>query len=298
MLATDCLIIGAGPAGLTAAIYLARFRRNIIVIDGGASRAELIPCSHNVPGFPYGISGADFLKRLREQAKTLDIKFVSTQVTKLQKIENLFHVDTGDGHISAKTIILATGVQDKSVPMDNWNECVSKGIVRLCPICDAYDAPGKNVALISTIESCVDHAQFLRTYFKNVSLYLHPTGELSDATNATLITTKIELFADGFESISVHNDRPSIFSSVAGNREYDLLYIMLGEARGTELARQLGARFTKDGWLYTDEHQSSNVKGLYAVGDVVSALHQVSVAIGQAAIAATSIHNSLEKNFI
>lgn len=70
MLATDCLIIGAGPAGLTAAIYLARFRRNIIVMDSGPGRAELIPRSFNVPGFPSGISGADFLGRLRKQAKT------------------------------------------------------------------------------------------------------------------------------------------------------------------------------------------------------------------------------------
>lgn len=293
----DCLIIGAGPAGLTAAIYLARFRRNVLVIDSGSSRARLIPRSYNYPGFPEGINGNIFLERLQRQAESCGVQLTTGHVTALRKIANLFQINTNEGIFFARTVILATGIKDRRLPMDDWDGNVSKGIIRLCPICDAYDNADQNIAVISTLECAVAHAQFLRTYFRNVSLYLHPPRDFSASALAELADAQIKIPQGGFEFISVQNEKPQVRCSDGSHHEYDSVYVMLGEAASVGLIRAVGASFSHEGKLLIDEHHSSTVMGLYAIGDVVSSLHQVSVAIGQAAIAATHIHNALDRNF-
>ncbi|RYY76635.1 MAG: hypothetical protein EOO52_03780 [Gammaproteobacteria bacterium] len=102
----------------------------------------------------------------------------------------------------------------------------------------------------------------------------------------------------GYESVFVRDDKPCIQSIDGSCREYDSLYVMLGEERGVELAKQAGAASNSTGKLIIDKHQRSTLNGLYAIGDLVSSLHQVSVAAGQAAIASTHIHNTLAKNFV
>lgn len=293
----DCVVIGAGPAGLTAAIYLARFRRNVIVIDSGLSRARLIPRSHNYPGFPEGINGVKLLSRLREQALSYGAQLEVGSVTSVQKTGDFFQIKYDVGTILAKTVILATGIQDKYLPIDDWEKHVCSGIIRLCPVCDAYDNTGQKVALISKIESAVVHARFLRTYFKEISLYIHPSGELSQEYIAELTETRIDISHTKFESISVTYNKPRIHVCKDRSFEYDIVYVMLGEAKDSAIARQMGALFNDEGRLVVDQHQASTVEGFYAIGDVVSSLHQVSVAVGQAAIAATQIHNRLNINF-
>jgi thioredoxin reductase (NADPH) len=297
MPALDCVVIGAGPAGLTAAIYLARFQRNILLVDSGHSRAKLIPISHNYPGFPAGLSGAELLMRLGEQAKSVGARLITGEVTELLKMGSLFRIGLMNKFLFARKVILATGIRDTPLLIDNWDENVASGVIRLCPICDAYDAQTERIAIVSTINCGVAHAQFLRTYSNHVSLYLHPAGELSPSENATLAAARITLFGQGFESIAVHNNKPRIRCRAGSEHEYDSLYVMLGESRGIELARQAGASM-QAGQLLIDSHQLSSQDGLYAVGDVASSLHQISVAIGQAAVAATHIHNALPKNFL
>jgi 2-polyprenyl-6-methoxyphenol hydroxylase-like FAD-dependent oxidoreductase len=94
----DCLIVGGGPAGLTAAIYLARFRRNVTVVDSGQSRAALIPESHNYPGFAEGISGPDLLASLREQASRYGARLENGKVEKLRKSDGQFEATVNGGH--------------------------------------------------------------------------------------------------------------------------------------------------------------------------------------------------------
>ena len=215
----------------------------------------------------------------------------------LRKIANLFQVNTAEEIRYAHTVILATGIQDKRLPLDNWEEHVRNGTIRLCPICDAHENTGQNIALISTTECAVRHARFLRTYFKKLSLFTQPGDNLCCSDIEELLNSKIHVNIGKFESISIINNKPWIHSLDGGCHGYDSLYIMLGETRRTELARRLGAAFSTDGNLLVNEHQSSTIDGLYAVGDVVSRLHQISVAIGQATTAATQIHNHLADNF-
>src|SRR5512132_246061 len=111
----DCLIVGGGPAGLTAAIYLARFHLDILVVDGGKSRASWIPCSHNHAGFPDGIGGKELLERMRSQAQRYGAKIITEQVTKLEwdQETGVFTATWGSGCEKARTILLATGVTNR-----------------------------------------------------------------------------------------------------------------------------------------------------------------------------------------
>ncbi len=142
----DCLIIGGGPGGLTAAIYLARFRRSCLVVDTGASRAGWIPRSHNHPGFPDGIGGAELLDRMRQQAARFGAP------VRLSTVEALEHrpgggfqatIDDTAGTVAARTVILASGVDDVEPPLSylgpDLRHALRRGLVRHCPVCDAYE---------------------------------------------------------------------------------------------------------------------------------------------------------------
>ena len=146
----ECAIIGGGPAGLTAALYLARFRRHVTVIDGRQSRAELIPVSHNYPGFPQGISGTELLARLREQAMRYGVPIIDGVVKSLKPVKAEFLLETGGEHvIRAPTVLLATGVNDRKPPIVGIREATLAGAVRWCPICDGFEVQHHAVALLS-----------------------------------------------------------------------------------------------------------------------------------------------------
>src|SRR5689334_20831808 len=110
----DCLVIGGGPAGLTAALYLARFRRRVLVVDAGKSRAARIPRSHNHPGFIDGISGPELLRTVRVQAERYGAMVIAGTVLSLQPSADGFVADTTVGTITALRIMLTTGITDKS----------------------------------------------------------------------------------------------------------------------------------------------------------------------------------------
>jgi thioredoxin reductase (NADPH) len=254
----DCLIIGGGPAGLAAAIYLARFRRDIIVVDSGFSRASLIPASHNCPGFPEGISGKELLR--------------------------------------PATILLATGTADRIRHIPNWTTGVKRGLIRLCPICDAYEVKDQEIAVLSSsARRGVNHALFLRTYTNSLTLILSE-AILAPAEQRKLRRAKIDVIEGTPRDIRVTGRaRPIVILSDGKERHFDVIYPMLDESPRSGLATQLGARCNKEGKLIVDRYQRTTVPALYAAGDVVDELNQISVAMGHAAVAATDIHNLLSR---
>ena len=172
----DCLIIGAGPAGLTAAIYLARYRREIVVIDGGASRARWIPVSRNCPGFPQGIEGVTLLEELREQASRYAFEIVRGHVTALERSTDGSFTATLDGRtFRARTVVLATGIVDVLPRMDGVEDAIIDGTVRLCAICDGYETEGRRTAVYGPARSAAPHARFMRSLCADVTAAL-PCG--------------------------------------------------------------------------------------------------------------------------
>ncbi len=166
----ECLIIGGGPAGLTAAIYLARFRRNIRVVDSGESRASLIPESHNYPGF-RGIAGKELLSRLRDQLAAYGVAPERGRVDSLTHASGRFIALWDGGAVSASCLLLATGIRDEAPSVPGLQNCIYAGAIRFCPICDAFEVTDKRVGVYGSMADASKKALFLRTYTQDVVLF-------------------------------------------------------------------------------------------------------------------------------
>lgn len=290
----DCLVIGAGPAGLTTAVYLSRFHRRVLVADGGRSRASLIPRSHNYPGFPPGISGMDLLDRLREQALRYGAIIEQGRVDSLLQNPTGFNAQLNGRELAARRVVLATGIIDTLPHMEKPYDAVAQSVIRLCSICDGYEINGDDVAVYGEVHCAINHGLFLRNFTDRVTVLVDDDTQACEAAIATARRAGIQVINDKVEHIEVSNGKVQVKTCKGERCCFDIVYPSLGSQVCSELATQLGAQAGDEGALSVDAHQSTSVSGLYAVGDVVDSLKQISVATGQAAICATAVHNSLE----
>lgn len=295
----DCLVIGAGPGGLTAAIYLARFRRKFLVVDGGASRASWIPTSHNHAGFPEGIAGPELLRRMRVQAEKYGTEIVSGEVEALDKQPGSgFVAEVGGRTLRAKTVLIATGVEDHEPELPNLYNAIQRGLIRHCPICDAYEAIDQKVGIVGYGKCSLREVMLLRAYTSDLTLLtLGRDLELASEEREAMKDAGVQVIEEPIEHLTISGDQIEAWRTKSGRTyRFDTIYSALGRRVRSELAQELGADHDEDGALKTDDHQRSTVPGLYAAGDVVRGLAQISVAMGQAAIAATTIHNDLRSD--
>lgn len=292
----DCIIIGGGPAGLTAALYLARFRRKSFVIDAGESRAAWIPVSHNQPLFPEGITGAEILGRMRRQLSRLNVEIVAENATVIAPIEQGFLVEFSDGIADTRTILLATGVVNHRPDLNAelHREAVAAGLIRYCPVCDGFEARDLKIAVLGKGSHGVREALFLRTYSQNVTLF-NEAATIDRSHRQQLAAAGITLVAHPLAPLELDQDEIIVATKSGMRLRFDTLYPALGSRSNVDLLRPLGASISNQGCILVDRHQMTNVTGIYAVGDVVEGLDQISVACGQAAIAATAIHNRLRE---
>lgn len=292
----DCLIVGAGPAGLTAALYLARFRRQIATVDSGASRTRWIPRSHNVPGFPDGVAGEALLDILRRQLSAYGPGPIQGHVDDLRAEDGLFAARVGETWLTARTVILATGIVEIIPPLPGAAEAIRQGVLRVCPICDGYEAQGRKVAVMGSGDHAAREALFLRTFAEDVSLLLTPESQLADPIKVQLRRMGIGIITTDLEALSI---RPGALTAFGGNgqpRRFDVVYSAFGITAQVKLARALGVDLDAEGRIRTGDSQQTSVPGVFAAGDVVRGLNQISVAVGEAAIAATAVHNRLDRN--
>jgi thioredoxin reductase (NADPH) len=292
----DCLIIGAGPAGLTAATYLARFRRNIVVLDAGQSRARWIPASHNCPGFPFGVAGNELLARYRTHAQKYGATIVETRITTLRKQDDDFFASVGEREWRARHAILATGVVDRVPDMANVEDAIHGGVVRLCAVCDGYEARDEAIGVLASAADALDHAEYLRTFSRRVAaLVTDAPGGVDRALRERAERAGIAVYpAPARLSLSGNGCRADFANG--DPLHLDTLYPVLGADAQSGLGRALGARIDDGGELQVDKRMHTSVNGLYAIGDVVSGLNQISVAVGHAALAASTVHRRLPPN--
>jgi thioredoxin reductase (NADPH) len=292
----DCLIIGGGAAGLTAAIYLARFHFSVVLVDGGNSRAAMIPRTRNQPSFPDGISGAELLERMRAHAARYDVVPVPGRVTSLASAPHGFAaVATGGAVLQARTVLLATGITDRRPAMsdDLHDRAVAATRLRYCPVCDGYEVTDRRIAVIGTGGRGLREAEFLRSYTAQVAL-VAPDGphDLTRSEREHLDAIGVALL-DGPARDFALTDAGLAFSTAAGRQVFESAYPALGSRIHSDLAAALGAECAEGGCIKVDAHQRTTVPGLYAAGDVVVGLDQLSAAFGHASIAATAIRNDL-----
>lgn len=294
----DCAIVGAGPAGLIAAVYLARYRRRIRVLDAGGSRASWIPTSHNLPGFPQGIAGADFLARLREQAARYGVRVEAATVDRLERSDGGFVLGAAPAGFRATHVILATGAADIEPALPNLPDAVRQGFIRHCPICDGYEVFGQHVGVIGSGRKLAAEADFLRDYSDRLSVFgLAPGPQLPTAERRQLEARGVRVFDAAVTDVAIDGGRIVALMLADGSvQQVDTVYSALGSVVRSDLARAIGAQALGNGDLQVDRrNMATSVPGLFAIGDVVNGLSQISVGAGHAALAATAVHHRLRK---
>lgn len=283
----DCLVIGAGPAGLTAALYLRRFLRDVVVVDNGHSRAMAIETTHNFPGFPQGISGHALLQLLRTQLMDVQGEVVDAEVTALERLsDGRFAAQWGGTRLVSRTVLLATGVVDPTPALPGVEQVQQRGLLRQCPICDGYEHRDQRILVLGDGSHAEREAAFIGHFSPQVAhagLTRVPAAQRG-VRLLTAVASTIETPPEG--GVRLH---------LAGGEvhNFDVAYAAVGVQPRSALGVALGATVDSLGSLVKDEEGATDVPGLYTAGDVACGLDQLVVAAAQGAVAATAIHNGL-----
>lgn len=301
----DCVIVGAGPAGLTALEYLARFHRRAVALgaSGPRPRLQLIDRTYNLPGYPDGVNGRNLLNRLREQAEKSGGEICDQTATRIDGEDGNFRVQLSDGKVlKARKIVLAMGVRDRRPDIPSVEKHEGR-FLRYCPVCDGYEHTDKTLGIIGSGGSVARHALFLQTFSNKIHVFLH--GQSADSLGK---------YQEKLTQNGIVWHEPRITKIIEGTREegeteYSGRGVCLEDGSEIELAVLYGAlgcdlrlepvshlplNKDEDGYLITDVNCETSIRGIYAAGDVTSQINQISVAFGQGAIAAVRIHNALD----
>lgn len=295
----DCVIIGGGPAGLTSAIYLARFHLDIVVVDAGKSRALWIPETHNHAGFPDGIAGSELLGRMRDQAIKYGTKYIQGRVSRITRDGDTapFVIEYGHGQLESANILMATGVVNRRPAIDQQlhERALKEGRLRYCPVCDGFEVTDKNVAVIGTGDKGLAEAIFLRGFTDRVTL-VAPDGvhDLDEAAARRADEYGIRCM-DGPTLVEKLDDDGITLRIDASSASFDSVYPALGSDVNNMLAQMAGVDCSETGAIIVDSHQRTSVPGIYAAGDVVLGLDQISHAMGEGGVAAVTLRNDLSR---
>jgi thioredoxin reductase (NADPH) len=206
-------------------------------------------------------------------------------------------VYVGERRYPTRSVLLATGVVNNRPDMaaEVHDEALSRGLLRYCPICDGYEVTDKRVGVIGTGDHGMKEALFLRGFTRDVTLIAPGAAHELDATCRAKLEDAGIVHVDGpCTPIRIAGDTMEV-TTPSGALRFDSVYPALGSTIRSNLAVAAGARATADGCLEVDDHQRTSVPGLFAAGDVVKGLDQISHAMGEAGVAATTIRNLLDE---
>jgi thioredoxin reductase (NADPH) len=294
----DVVVVGAGPAGLMAALYLARYRREPLVLHDGKSRALRIPLTHNAPGFPEGIGGPDLIARMTRHAVQYGAELEEAEVVAIEPAPEGFLFRLGNGSTRlGRAVILATGVELNQVDLPEavHEAAIRAGVLRYCPVCDGYEHTEKRIGVIGCDTNGAAEALFLRRYSRDVTLMPLNRPELSPAEALDLASAGVRLETGALLALEPAADHIAVHLDSAASLAFDVVYPALGCRPRSELARRLGLSLTAGGCVTPDSVFDSRIAGVFAAGDLVEGLDQISVAMGHGAVAATRAHNWLRE---
>ena len=296
----DTIIIGGGPAGLSAAIYLGRFLRSVLVIDDGDGRSTYQQINENYLGFPDGIAATELRKLGKKQAEKFGAEFVSEEVHDIEGSFGSFIVK-GEKEYHAKTIILATGVTDKFPLFENSKEYIGKSIF-WCITCDGFQAKDKKVVVIGNDDEAASNSLELLNYTKHLTLLTNnDKGEsnISDEHKRLLERHHIAIIESCLVNVEGSDGTLSKIDLDNGQSiSCDLIFSYQGSNPNSSLAFKLKLDHTKTGFIIVDHTQMTSVKGIYAAGDVATGhSHQIVAAACEGECAAEAINYELYEDF-
>ena len=274
----DVVIIGAGPAGISAALYAKRANKNVLVIYNGESNLEKVEKIDNYYGFENGITGKELYEAGIRQAKNLGVEVKEEEVLNLELTLDGFAVKTVDNVYEAKTCIIATGNKKLRPNIDGILEFEGKG-VSYCAICDGFFYRKKNVVVIGNGKFAVSEAKDLENIVSDVKILTDGNSMMADST-FEIVDKKIAKIL-GDEKVR------AVEFTDGSKLDVDGVFVALGEAGGSDFAKKLGVILDKDS-IKVDENMATNVDGLYSCGNSNGGLLQVCKAVHEGAVAGLS----------
>ena len=301
----DIIIIGGGPAGLTAAIYAARAGLDIVLIEKMFSGGQIATTDsiENYPGFAQPISGVDFSMALDEQARNFGVEIINEEVVECHLTGPIKKVTTTGGVYTGYTVILAVGAQAKLLGVPGEDKYRGRG-VSYCATCDGAFYRDKVVAVIGGGDTACEDAQYLSKIVKKVYL-VHRRDELRAAhmiAQRVLTNPKVQILWDSVVDKVDGQDKVTnmqIRNKITGDTkkyERDGFFVAIGLTRNTENIKN-NIKLDNGGYIITDERMATNVLGVFAAGDArTTPLRQVVTACADGAVAAESAREYLNEH--
>jgi thioredoxin reductase (NADPH) len=299
----DAIIIGGGPAGLTAGLYNARARLNVLLLEKLAPGGQVLTTDwvENYPGFPDGISGFELMDRMKTQAENFGLPIRSEEVVGLELSDKEKIVVTNKERMEAKALILACGATPRKAGIEGEGLFTGKG-VSYCATCDGPFYREQDVAVIGGGDTAVEEAIFLTRFARKIYL-VHRRDELRATKllqERAVAEEKIEFVWDtvpfkvlgqsGVEGIELKN----VKSGETARREVQGVFIFIGTVPSTDLVKGL-LELDENGFVITDDHMQTSIPGVFAAGDMRSKpFRQIATAVGEGAAASYSVEKYLE----
>ena len=306
----DIIIIGAGPAGLTAGMYAGRQNSKTLVIDkamAGGLGLE-VPMMQNYPGFDL-IAGMELIQKMKAQSENYCEILENTVIDSIEKTDDGFHLktknspllmtsdDTGEKELFSKSIIIATGASHRHLNVPGEDEFLGRGVA-YCATCDGMFFIGRDVLMVGGGNSAAQEALYLKNLGCNVKL-VHRRDELrcEHHLQKALEDNGIEiLWNSTIQEIKGDMAVNSVTLLRDGKEEdykTDAVFVAIGDDPSNDLAKDLGVALEEDGYIITDKNQATNVEHVYSAGDITGGVKQWIVACGEGAVAAISAYNDL-----
>ncbi len=297
----DCVVIGAGVAGMTAAIYLKRANVNVLLLESSVPGGQINRSAkvENYPGF-LEIDGPTLAMKVYEQVQNLKIEYRYGEVIDIINQENEKIVKTDKEELQCKGVIIATGRVPKELGLEQETELVGHGI-SWCAICDGPFFKGKDVCVVGGGNSAFEESLYLSEICNHVTIINRSEKLRADSILVEEVKTKENIQILYNSVVNTINEKDGYLSSILieqeGNIkeiECDGLFIYIGSKPNTHFARNLNVKM-QDDYMIVDSNMRTNIKGIYACGDVIyKDVYQISTAIGEGAIAAMSFKKDTE----
>lgn len=285
----NVIIIGAGPAGISAALYLARGNMNPLIIYDGTGALEKAEKIENYYGLSTPLSGSELFETGLSQAKALGVRTVEAQVLGLGGFDT-FEIKTTEGIFESRSVILATGGKRKAPQIPGLKEFEGRG-VSYCAVCDAFFYRGKDVAVLGNSDFALHEAEELSNTAGSVTIYTDgQKPDFSRNPSMEVNTMKIQAI-EGDKKVSgirLKGEVEAADTESGAFREAEGVFVALGTAGSGELARQIGAELTEKGNIQVNSSMETTVPGLFAAGDCTGGLLQIAKAVYEGAQAGIS----------
>lgn len=292
----DCVIVGAGPAGLSAAVYMGRFRRRTLVVDGGDGRWSYGQRNENYLGFPRGV-GARRLHALgKAQAERFGVSFESGRVTRVRQAEEGYALLMADGEHRARTVIWAAGVRDHWPAFSGARRLVGKRLF-WCIVCDGWRTLGRRILVFADTADCEGTVLQFLTYTRDITVLTDPDKGEAGPWLQALEAGGVPAIAGRVERVDVpeEDEAPLVVRLESGQAlEADYLFSLLGSTPRIEALEELPLKLSPAGHIRIDDKNHTSLSGFFAAGDVSDKhSHQVVSAAHEGAMAAQAANHVL-----